>query len=401
MRNLAPRYQPQHEPLPRLDVDFARPWFGDEERAAVDRVMAGYWLANGKENEAFEREFADYIGVPHALAVNSGSSANLLALAALDLPKGSKVLTSGCGFPATLSPILHLGLIPVLVDYDSETLNANVHEVIDRLPEVKAVILAHTLGNPLDMQAIMEAASKLGVAVIEDCCEAIGAQIAMDQVGSFGDMGTFSFYPSHQITALGGGGMVVFRNREHYSRAQSMRDWGKSVQTYGRSNTTYNGAVDGQPYFPHYIYETVGWNFKLPEANAAFGREQMKRLSFIVAERRSNRELITKCIPARAQQRILPVKTVQYGSPSWFGVPLTVPGMTGRILGDKLEALGVRHRPFFAGNITRHGPFRHLRRPLPVADYLMENTIFVGCYAGMTMEECMHVGESIGEAIRE
>ncbi len=161
----------------KIEIDFARPIFGQEEKDAVNRVMEGHWLASGKENEAFEKEFADYIGVPYAVCVNSGSSANLLALAALNLPRGSRVITSACGFPATLSPILHLGLEPVLVDYDLETHNISIDEVRDAIQNTdpSAIIFAHTLGVPVD-HPILSCCARYDVRVIEDCCESLGAK---------------------------------------------------------------------------------------------------------------------------------------------------------------------------------------------------------------------------------
>lgn len=364
-------------------------------------VMAGHWLASGKQNEAFEREFAEVIGVPHALCVNSGSSANMIALAALDLPPGSRVLTSGCGFPATLSPIIHLGLKPVLIDYDRTTCNINLAEFHRAIPDVDAVILAHTMGNPVDMASVMAAAHYFRVPVIEDCCEAIGAKVAGKQVGSFGECGTFSFYPSHQLTALGGGGMVTFKDEATFHRAKSLRDWGKSAtyDGYGRNNTTYTAEVDGMPYFPHYVYSSVGWNMKLPEANAAFGREQLKRLEWISSQRRRNYWRIRGLLSEADRRRLEFVRTVAGAEPSWFGVLLTPTTCTGQQLGDELEKRGVRHRPFFAGNITRHEPFKGYATDLPEADYLMKQTIFVGCYAGMTDEQCAYVAKSIGEAL--
>lgn len=372
-----------------MDIDFARPIFGDEEREAVNNVMAGHWLASGKQNENFEKAFAELIGVPHALCVNSGSSANLIALASLGLPEGSKVLTSGCGFPATLSPILHLGLEPILVDYDKSTFNIDLNQLEQQMPNADAVILAHTMGNPVDMRWVMSLADYFGIPVIEDCCEAIGAKLLGRPVGAWGDIGTFSFYPSHQITALGGGGMVTFKGESDYRRAVSLRDWGKSAgNSYDRNNTSYSARVDGVPYFPHYVYSSVGWNMKLPEANAAFGLEQLKRLDWIVSERNKNHDLILSGITG-----ILPVSVV--GEPSWFGVLITPEKGDGHKLGDELEKRGVRHRPFFAGNITRHPPFQPYRQHLPVADFLMANTIFVGCYAGMTEDQCRYVSETV------
>lgn len=372
-----------------MDIDFARPFFADEEREAVNRVMDGHWLASGEQNARFEKEFAELIGVPYALCVNSGSSANLIALASLGLAEGARVMTSGCGFPATLSPILHLGLDPVLVDYDRSTFNIDLNQVEREMPNVDAVILAHTMGNPVDMRWVMSLADYFGIPVIEDCCEAIGATLMGKPVGSWGEMGTFSFYPSHQITALGGGGMITFKNEGDYRRASSLRDWGKSAgNTYSRNNTVYKADVDGMPYFPHYAYSSVGWNMKLPEANAAFGIEQLKRLDWIVSERNKNHDMILDGIDG-----VLPVSVC--GEPSWFGVLLTPVKGDGHKLGDELEKRGVRHRPFFAGNITRHTPFQKFKKHLPVANSLMANTIFVGCWAGMTEEQCAYVSETV------
>lgn len=364
-----------------MDIDFARAVFDDKERDAVFNVLRGHWLASGAENAAFESEFSELIGVPYALCVNSGSSANLLSLAGMDLPKGSKVITSGCGFPATLSPIMHLEMEPVLVDYDIRTHNIDVGQVIDAMPGAKAVLLAHTMGSPVDMRPIMEAAEKHGVKVIEDCCEAIGATLDGNQVGSYGDAGTYSFYPSHQITAGGGGGMVVCKEARAFHLMKSMRDWGKLAtwDNYGRNNTVYQTDVGGVDYFPHYTYETVGWNFKLPEICAAFGRVQLGRLDRVVNERRNNHDFIVKILPEIFEK----IDVVDGARPSWFGVILTLKRGSRNQLGEILEGLGIRHRPFFAGNITKHKPFAHLSSSLPVADRLMRDSMFVGCWSGM------------------
>lgn len=382
------------------DIDFARPVFGFSERDAVLTVLSGHWLASGKQNEQFEHEFADYLHVPHALCVNSGSSANLLALAALDLPKGSKVITSGCGFPATLSPILHLGLEPVLVDYDIRTHNIDIAQTIAAMPGAKALILAHTMGVPVDMRPIMEAADKHGVWVIEDCCEALGATLDYKQVGAWGHFGTFSFYPSHQITAGGGGGMVVCQWGAHRDRMRSLRDWGKAAtwDKGGRNNTTYTTDVDGQAYFPHYTYATVGWNMKLPEMNAAFGRAQLQRLHGIVMDRRSNHDFIAESLPRGVFEEI---EVPKGAKPSWFGVPLTLKQGNRNAFGEILESKGIRHRPFFAGNITRHPPFSHLRTELPVADRLMRDSLFVGCWSGMTGDQLDYMVDGIRCALSD
>lgn len=381
-----------------MQVDFARPLFGREEKEAVNRVMESHWLASGEENISLEREWASYHQANYALAVNSGSSANLLALAALNLPKGSRVLTSGCGFPATLSPILHLGLEPVLVDYDLATHNINVAQVLEQMPKVKAVIFAHTMGIPVDMNEIYDAAILHDVRIIEDCCEAAGAWYGAKPVGSF-DLGTYSFYPSHQITALGGGGMVTFKDKALYDRARSLRDWGKSYSEgyLGDNPTKFNVEIDGIPYFNHYAYSTIGWNFKLPEANAAFCREQLKKLGSITNDRQANHDYIWNGVNKECF-----VNIEHIGNPSPFGVTLTFKEPEeGRR--DKFSQLlmdrGVRHRPFFAGNITRHDPFRQFYQEFPVADYLMKHSLFVGCYAGLKTEEMDYMINAINESI--
>jgi CDP-6-deoxy-D-xylo-4-hexulose-3-dehydrase len=386
-----------------MDVDFARPLIGDAERRAANAVLGGEWLASGTQNLAFEEEFAAYIGVPYAVAVNSGSSANLVALAALNLPKGSKVLTSACGFPATLSPILHLGFEPVLVDYDLETLNIDIDQVYDQLPNVQAVIFAHTLGLPAPTMDIKRKATHLGVAIVEDCCEALGAEVDYAKVGAQGTAGTFSFYPSHHITAAGAGGMVTTRDPEVFKRARSLRDWGKSAtwDSSGRNGTSYDTPVDGMNYFPHYVYETVGWNFKLPEVCAAFGREQLKRMPEIVNARLINYTYLDKAVRSTVWDEInFPF---WLGTASPFGFPVVLKKGNRNALGNFLESRGVHHRPFFAGNITRHPPFAHLadQGPFPVADFLMKNALFVGCWAGMTSEQLEYVAETLVEGVRK
>lgn len=383
----------------KLDIDFARPIFGQEEKDAVNRVMEGYWLASGKENEAFEREFADYIGVPYAVCVNSGSSANLLALASIDLPKGSRVITSGCGFPATLSPILHLGLEPVLVDYDLETHNIDTSQALDEIinSDIKAILYAHTLGVPVD-DIVRTIAEEKGIRIIEDCCEALGASDNLEKVGSQ-DIGTYSFYPSHQITALGGGGMVTCNDEKTFKRLRSLRDWGKmsNWDSYGQNNTNYSMEVDGMPYFPHYVYETVGYNMKLPEANCAFGREQLNRLDGFVAKRKEIHDKIADAV--YQDRRLVRHKVPDGAEPSWFGVVLTLKEGNRDVLGNYLEAVGIRHRPFFAGNITRHPPFSKYKQDFPVADFLMRQSMFVGCWPGITDMDIEYMIEHIGYGI--
>jgi CDP-6-deoxy-D-xylo-4-hexulose-3-dehydrase len=385
-------------------LDFAKVDFGKEEIAAVNRIMSGYWLASGNENEEFEKEFAKFIGTKYAICVNSGSSANLLSLKALNLPKGSKVLSSSCGFPATLAPILHCGLEPVLVDYDINTHNINVDMVIDQLPNVKAAIFAHTMGSPVDMNRIMAKADKLGVAIIEDCCEAVGSKIGTKYVGSFGKLGTFSFYPAHQITALGGGGMITTNDKDLALELRSLRDWGKihnwDDQYLGDNKTKYSGEIGGVKYYKHYTYQTLGFNMKLPEANAAFGREQLKKLDGFSKRRIENYNFLKKALKP-VQNHFIDIKIVNHAKPSWFGLILTFKDtrMNRNEFSEYLEANNIRTRPFFAGNITRHTPFKQYEKDYPVADKLMRDSLFIGVWQGLNNDDLLYMAGKIKEYI--
>ena len=381
-----------------MQIDFAGVTFGEEERGAVKRVMDGTWLASGKENEGFEKEFARYIGTKYAVCVNSGSSANLLAMASLDLPKGSKVLTSGCGFPATLTPIIHCGLEPVLVDYDLKTHNIDLAQVEENIADVSAIIFAHTLGSPVDMNVIMNLANRHRVAVIEDCCEAVGAGYLNSKVGSLGTAGTFSFYPSHQMTALGMGGMVTTNNETLLHKLRSLRDWGKvsSWDSYLGYHTT-KFEKDGFKYFPQYTYETCGYNFKLAEANAAFGREQLKRLEGFRVARQHNYDYLDDKLSD--MEEILPNRIAAGADPCWFGYVLTLKHekYNRNKFSDFLEENGIRTRPFFAGNITLHKPFLQFYKKLPVAEKLMRDSLFIGIWQGITEPQLDYISDKIHE----
>lgn len=381
-----------------MEIPFAKAEYGKEETEAVNRVLNSPLLASGPENETFEKEFAEYVGSKYAVCCNSGSSANLLALASLGLQKGAKILTSACGFPATLSPILHCNLTPVLVDYEIETHNIDIRQVIKHLHEVDAVILAHTLGNPVEIGTIKYYADIFGVPIIEDCCEAVGSKFASKHVGTFGKLGTYSFYPAHQMTALGGGGMIVTNDETLYQRMKSLRDWGKKYN-WDSSNggvltdySTEDCLNWDSNYYKGYTYQTIGWNFKLPEANASFGREQLKKLERFASRRLMNHDylmhhLLTIPHLKFPQQHL-------YSEPAWFGFCMTLLKGDRNKFGAYLEECGIRHRPFFAGNITRHKCF-NLSGDFPVADKLMRDSLFVGCWPSMTKEMLDYIAEKI------
>lgn len=384
-----------------MQIDFAKAIWGiDEQESVMNILLNNEWLASSEQNQLFEKEFAKYVGTNYAVCVNSGSSANLLAIMALQLPRHSKIITSGCGFPATLSPILHGGNIPILCDYVLDTHNADVNEVIALLEKDKyilAVILAHTLGNPIDLNEIDRLCCNKGIYLIEDCCEAVGSKVDGFSVGKFADISTFSFYPAHQITAGGGGGMLCTDNRDFYLRAKSLRDWGKVWNwdtKVGDIKTNFTTEVDGIPYYAGYTYETLGFNLKLPEICCAFGRKQLEMLDDFSNIRKINHDYLGYLLSN--EERIMKVKSIDGASPSWFGFPLTltIEGLRDKFV-NHLETNGVRTRPFFAGNITRHKPFIQYKKDLPVADYLMRNSCFVGVHPGMGKKECEYIYETI------
>jgi CDP-6-deoxy-D-xylo-4-hexulose-3-dehydrase len=263
------------------------------------------------------------------------------------------------------------------------------------------------MGSPVDMAGLVAVCEHYGVTIIEDCCEAIGARYGGKYVGTIGDIGTFSFYPSHQITAAGAGGMVSFKDEKTYKRAKSMRDWGKQSDwdAYGQNNTAYGVTVDGVPYFKHYAYETIGYNMKLPEVCAAFGIVQLERLKTFVEQRADNHGAIVSRLRqyiGRDDEIFIEHDVPKTGIPSWFGVVLTLRDEeygSRDSLGDHLEKRGVRHRPFFAGNITRHPPFTQYRgdKSFPVADKLMTDSLFIGCHQNMAREDITQVVNAVAE----
>ena len=387
----------------KFDVRLAGVVQGQEEIDAVMRVMNTDppWHVSGQECLALQKELAEFIGVKYAIVVNSGSSANLLALASLDLPYQSGVLTSACGFPATINPIIHLFHYPVLVDYDKTTLQIDLDRVEKAIKKFspQAMILAHTLGSSLDMDRLMDLSKNYSVPLIEDACEAIGTEYNGRKVGSFGKVNTVSFYSSHQISGFGGGGALLTNDKDIYERAKSLRDWGKQEVREGYICTVLDTEVDGIPYDQQYTYSTIGYNMRYPDANCAYAREQLKRLPGFCAIRRGNylylqHELQTSNIPLHYMD--WPDKA----NPAFFGFPIVLrqEGLRDKLV-KHMEDNGVHVRLFFAGNILRHKPYQHLyfegANSFPVADYLMRNAFFCGCWPGLSIDDMMYTAQVI------
>lgn len=379
-------------------IDFAKEDYGDEEKDAVNKILDRGWLANGSMIEEAEKNFAQYIGKKHAIFCNSGSSANLLAITCLKIiERIDCVLTSACGFPATLNPILHNNLRPLFADYDLKTHNINIEQC--KIQDTRyAIIFAHTMGFPVMAKELIEWCKEHKVPVVEDCCESVGAEYYGVKTGSLGDISTFSFYPSHQITAFGGGGMVCTDNEEYANVMRSLRGWGKMWRNefrLGDSKTKFTSMVDDIPYYAGYTYETIGYNFQGTEASAAFLIEQIKKIDAFSGIRLMNWCLLFGGL------RGLPFETNERNEgcvPSPFGFIMTLQKGDRNKFIEYLEENGIRTRPFFAGNILRHsayGTLSEFKDRFPVADHLMRHSLFIGCHTKLKMDDIKYMIEKV------
>jgi len=393
-------------------VYFAKAVYDEKEiKAVVDCLRYG-WLGTGKITERFERRFAKYIGMPHASLVNSGSSANLLAVRALNLPQGSKVLTCAAGFPSTLSPIWHSHLSVVAVDLDLESLNIDldrVEQALKKHRDIKAIIFAHTLGNPVDMKRIMHLASKYKIQVIEDNCDGLGSEIYGKKTGSFGDFSTCSFYASHHMTLAGAGGIVLSRTQESAYRVKSLKEWGKEQVTlgYDRDHGVYfDSKSNGVPYDHRYSYKEIGYNFKVPEVMAAFGLVQMDRLEGFHRHRRKNFKYLMSKL-SKLEDYFHFAQALPGANPSWFNFPITlrdnVP-FSRKDLVEFLEKNKIRTRLFFAGNILRQSGFKSLPVTLvgglKTADKIHKDSFLLGVHSSQTKEMLDYVIGAIEEFVK-
>lgn len=392
-------------------IQYAGTIFGEPEKRAVMRTLEVGWLGLGKEAELFEKEYAEYLGMKYAVVVNSGSSANLLALECLNLPKGSEVLTVACAFPTTVNPIIQLGLKPVFVDVELETFNANLDRLEEAIsPDTRAIILAHALGNPIDMRRLMEIAHKHDLKVVEDDCDSLGSEIYGQKTGSFGDISTCSFYPSHHITAGGGGGMVTTNNPILERKIRSLRDWGRAcwcnsftTDKDGACGNRHGVVLEGIPYDHKFTYSEIGYSLKPTEMDCAFGREQMKRLPGFVTKRRDNFAYFYRQLEELENYFILP-KWHPESNPSWFCMPLTLKDgvpFTRHEIVMFLEENQIQTRLMFAGNILKHPAYKNidyrLVGGLENTDKIMRDTFLLGVWPGL---EKSHIDRMVG-ALKE
>ncbi len=387
---------------------------GNDLALMVEAVLDG-WLTTGRFNEAFEENLANYIGVQHAITTNSGSSANLLALTTLTSPKlgdrrlrpGDEVITVAAGFPTTVNPIIHNGLIPVFVDVDIPTYNISVNHLADaHSDKTRAVMIAHTLGNPYQLDEVTEFAKENNLWLIEDCCDALGSEYKGKRVGTFGDIATLSFYPAHHIT-MGEGGAVFMNNSQLATLAESFRDWGRDCYCEPGKDNTCGKRFDWQlgdlpkGYDHKYTYSHLGYNLKITDIQAACGLSQLRRIDEFVLKRRNNFTYLSEKLRGLEDFLILPEAT-EHSNPSWFGFPVTLRDASGTSRKDLLEYLDqhkIGTRLLFAGNLTKQPYFKNLDYriidDLQNTDIIMNQTFWLGVYPGLTTEMLDFVAEQL------
>lgn len=385
-----------------------------EVQQLVDSSL-DFWLTTGRFAERFEKDFAAVIGRRFSVLVNSGSSANLLSLSALTSPKvgdrrlrrGDEVITVAAGFPTTVNPIVQCGLVPVFVDIDIPTYNVNVRELeAARSEQTRAVMIAHTLGNPFDVAAVKSFTDRHGLWLIEDCCDAVGSTYDGKLVGTFGDLATTSFYPAHHIT-MGEGGAVLGDKPWLKTLVESFRDWGRDCWCDpGKANTCGKRFDWDLGQLPHgydhkYIYSHIGYNLKATDMQASVGVAQLKKLPQFIAARKRNYSRLRVGLRDLEEFFILPEATSN-SDPSWFGFPLLVrpsaPFSRAEVI-HFLEERKIASRALFGGNLVRQPAYREVQHRvignLPNSDLVMNQLFWIGVYPGLSAEMLDYVIESL------
>ncbi len=377
----------------------------DEVVHLVDSSL-DFWLTTGRFAARFERAFAEFMGTRYCLLVNSGSSANLVAVSALTSPKlgdrqlrpGDEVITVAAGFPTTVNPILQNQLVPVFVDVDVPTYNVNVNRLQQALSEkTRAVVLAHALGNPFNLQYVKQFCDQHGLWLIEDCCDAAGATFQGKKVGTWGDVSTCSFYPAHHIT-MGEGGAVMTSDPKLKVALESFRDWGRDCWCNpGQDNTCgkrYGWQLGTLPdgYDHKYIYSHIGYNLKLTDMQAAVGVAQLAKLPAFIEARRRNYQRLHEGLQSLRPWYLLPEATAE-SDPSWFGFPLAVRPESGLLRSSvlqKLNAAGIGTRLLFGGNLLRQPAYRDVPHrvvgSLANTDFVTDHVFWIGVYPRLTDE---------------
>ncbi|MCV0399662.1 MAG: lipopolysaccharide biosynthesis protein RfbH [Nitrosarchaeum sp.] len=394
-------------------------------------VSAGldFWLTTGRFNHDFEQKLSKFLNIPFVLTTNSGSSANLIALSSLTSEKlgdrsiknGDEVITVATCFPTTVNPILQNNLTPIFVDIDHSTFSVDVDLIEQSITEkTKAIMIAHLLGNPYDAYSISRIAKKNNLWLVEDCCDALGTTLRGKHVGTFGDIGTLSFYPAHQIT-MGEGGAVFTNNPELNRIMESFRDWGRDCFCApGKNNTCgkrFNWNLGELPegYDHKYTYSETGYNLKISDMQAAVGVAQIEKLQYFTQKRQEHFNFLKNRLKTVSDFIMLP-ESIPHAEPSWFGFPLIVKPSAPFTKNDLVNFLSsklVDTRPLFAGNITKQPYFKNKKfrifKTLDNTDYVMNNAFWIGTFPGLTLEIldyvvtqieefCIHKKETLGNA---
>lgn len=394
-------------------IPYAGRVFDEKELANLIDASLDFWLTTGRYAERFERDFASFLGVEHCSLTNSGSSANLLAFMALTSPKlgerrimpGDEVITVAAGFPTTVAPIIQYGAVPVFVDVSLPTYNIDVAQLESAIsPRSKAVMIAHTLGNPFDLAAVKEFCDRHELWLVEDNCDALGSRYQINgkwrYTGAIGHLGTSSFYPPHHMT-MGEGGAVYTNDTTLKRLVESFRDWGRDCWCpSGRDNTCGNRFTQQFGELPYgydhkYVYSHFGYNLKVTDMQAAIGCAQLEKLPSFIEARKRNWQLLRDGL-AEVEDRFLLPEATAGSDPSWFGFLLTVRQGSGlsrdRVVGQ-LESKGIQTRMLFAGNLIKHPCFDEMRSSgkgyrvvgdLANTDRIMHDTFWVGVYPGMS-----------------
>jgi CDP-6-deoxy-D-xylo-4-hexulose-3-dehydrase len=366
--------------------------YGEEEIKAVEECLRDGWIAGfGKRSKEFERRVSEVFGKKHGVFVNSGSSACLLAIASLDLPKGSKIITPACTFSTTLAPIIQLGLQPVFVDVNLTSYVPDVDDVIEAVTdEVKAVMLPNLIGNKPNWKEIksrLQSIDRGDIILIEDSADTITHTIESD-------IATTSFYASHVITAGGAGGMVMFNDQKYVDKCLQYRDWGRIGDNSEDMSDRFAHDIDGIPYDYKFLYGVLGYNMKSSEMNAAFGLAQLDKFEMFAKKRRDNIERYIENLQD-VKEILLPDDSIK---PNWLAVPLQIDDRYGLL--HHLEENNIQTRVTFAGNVTRHPIYREYLNEYKNSDIIMKNAFLLGAHHGMDIDDVDYVCDKIKEYIK-
>jgi len=395
----------------KMRIDYAGRVYDEKEMINLVDASLDFWLTAGRYAKQFEEEFAEFLGVKHCLLTNSGSSANLLAISALTSQKlgerklkpGDEVITTACGFPTTLNPIIQNNLTPVFIDIDLGTYNIQAEKIKRAISKkTKAIFIAHTLGNPVNLDKIVKIAKKYNLWFVEDNCDALGSKYKGKYTGTFGDISTCSFYPAHHIT-MGEGGAVLTDNPLLKKIISSFRNWGRDCYCEpGHDNTCgkrFGWKLGKLPFgYDHkYIYSHIGYNLKITDLQAAIGVAQLKKLPFFIKTRKKNFVVLYGLFKKYEKYFLLP-KTEKNSEPSWFGFPLLVkeeaPFTKNEIVGY-LEENKIATRMLFGGNLTKQPAYENTKYrkfdSLKNTDLVMNNLFWIGVYPGITKEKLAYI----------